>query len=285
MADFFYKATNIVWIAQCCCLVFFPYFFYFPILERMPIPKRIYQTWKTHNLPRGIGIVIRKMLDNNPGYAHYLYDDAEMTDFVHRNYPGEISAAFDMLAIGAARADLWRYLILYKYGGIYLDIDAEIVGKLDELIHPDDSAIITREQVDGLFNQWILIFSKGHPLLSDVINLCVRNIRKRSSNNILHLTGSTVFTSAINAAYQHHKVQFNVYKTVDKVLSRAFNKIGWEYKARFFGKDMAPFARYHNDFYQELYTPTAPQWEEEQKNKSIFKDSEPSEKAIDVVDI
>ena len=251
----------------------------------MPIPKRIYQTWKTHNLPRGIDIVVRKMLDANPGYSHYLYDDIEMTEFVHRNYPGEISSAFDMLAIGAARADLWRYLILYKYGGIYLDIDAEIVGKLDDLIRPDDSAIITREQVEGLFNQWILIFSKGHPLLADVIDRCVDNIKSKSSNNILHLTGSTVFTGAINTAYQHHKVQFTVYKTVDKVLAKAFNKAGWAYKARFYGKDMHPFARYHNDFYQELYTPEAPQWETEQKNKSIFKDAAPSDQPIQIVDI
>jgi mannosyltransferase OCH1-like enzyme len=251
----------------------------------MPIPRRIFQTWKTHGLPRGIDIVVRKMIHNNPGYEHHLYDDSEMTEFVHKHYPGEISEAYDMLAIGAARADLWRYLILYKYGGVYLDIDAEIIGKLDELIRPDDSAIITREQVDGLFNQWILIFSKGHQLLSDVIKQCVRNIRKRSSNNILHLTGSTVFTAAINKAYQHHKVQFNVYKTVDKVLAKAFNKSGWEYKARFFGKDMAPFARYHNDFYQELYTPEAPQWETEQKNKSIFKDGAASSQPIEVIDI
>ena len=251
----------------------------------MQIPKRIYQTWKTHNLPRGIGIVVKKMLDTNPGYAHYLYDDVEMEEFVHTNYPGEISAAFDMLAIGAARADLWRYLILYKHGGIYLDIDAEIVGKLDELIRPDDTAIITREQVEGLFNQWILIFRKGHPLLLEVINRCVANIKSKSSNNILHLTGSTVFTTAINNIYQHHKVQFTVYKTVDKVLAKAFNKVGWEYKVRFFGKDMAPFARYHNDFYQELYTQEAPQWEIEQKNKSIFKNGGSSSQPIDVVDI
>ena len=251
----------------------------------MHIPRRIYQTWKTHNLPRGIDMVIRKMLDNNPGYEHYLYDDIEMEGFVHQYYPGEISDAFDTLAIGAARADLWRYLILYKYGGIYLDIDAEITGKLDELIRPDDAAIITREQVEGLFNQWILIFRKGHPLLADVINQCIKNIKTKSSNNILHLTGSTVFTSAVNAVYQHHKVQFSVYKTVDKVLSKAFNKIGWEYKARFFSKDMHPFARYHNDFFQELYTPEQPQWEKEQKNRSIFKDNAASNKAIDIVDI
>jgi mannosyltransferase OCH1-like enzyme len=145
----------------------------------MSIPKRIYQTWKTKNLPWGIKNVIKNMMDLNPGYSHYLYDDAEMDEFVLTNYPGEIFNAYNMLNIGAAKADLWRYLILYKFGGIYLDIDAAILKSLDTLIKRDDSAIITREMYEGLFNQWILIFKKGHPLLKEIINQCVLNIKNK----------------------------------------------------------------------------------------------------------
>jgi len=240
----------------------------------MTIPKRIYQTWKTQQLPRGIDITIKKFLHNNPGYTHYLYDDKDISNFVHVNFPGEISDAFDCLNIGAARADLWRYLILYKCGGIYLDIDADITGKLDELIEPDDKAIITREPLDGLFNQWILIFSKGHPLLWDVITRCVANIKNRSSNNILHLTGSTVFTKAINQMYKNIRIQFNIWRTPDNILKRAFNKKGASNQVRFYGTDMKPFAKYHNDFYEELYNDNNPQWEKEQTQQNIFKDGQ-----------
>ena len=235
------------------------------------IPKRIYQTWKTKDLPSGIKHVIRKMMELNPTYSHHLYDDADMDDFVNYNFPGDISDAYNQLNIGAARADLWRYLILYRYGGIYLDIDAAITKSLDTLIRPDDSAIITREPFEGLFNQWILIFKKGHPLLREIINQCVRNIQTRSSNNILHLTGSTVFTKMINKHLTGLELNGDIWHTTDTVLGLMFDVDDYFYRCRFYGIDMNEYAKYHSDNFQELYI-NCMQWEKEQKVKCIFKD-------------
>ena len=73
------------------------------------------------------------------------------------------------LNVGAAKADFWRYCILYKNGGIYLDIDSEITNSLDQLILKDDQCIITREGHYGIFNNWIMIFEKNHPILLKTI--------------------------------------------------------------------------------------------------------------------
>jgi mannosyltransferase OCH1-like enzyme len=256
------------------------------------IPKRIYQTWKTKDLPRGIGIAIKQMMSLNPGYTHYLYDDKEIDEFMHDHYSGKVYNAFRQLAIGAARADLWRYCILYKYGGIYLDIDAGITKSLDGLIRPDDDAVITREQVEGLFNQWILIFSKGHRLLKAVIDECVENIESRSSNNILHLTGSTVFTRVINDRVKSNQLKYvdsngyggDIWHSLDNKLESIFNQSGRKYRCRFYGVDMNEYASYHNPAFDELYTET-PQWETEQKIKSIFIDGDHSKGNIEVVNI
>lgn len=235
------------------------------------IPKRIYQTWKTKELPPGIRQVIKKMMELNPTYTHYLYDDVEMSAFVHQHFPGEIACAYDMLNIGASKADLWRYLILYKFGGVYLDIDAAIVKSLDTLIRPDDTAIITREQFEGLFNQWILIFRKGHPLLKEIINQCVKNIENRTTNNILHLTGSTVITKAINKHLNSLELKGDVWHTPDNILEKVFNDDEFHFRCRFYGIDMNEYAKYHSDYYQELYVGCM-QWEQEQKIKCIYKD-------------
>jgi len=222
------------------------------------IPKHIYQTWKTHNLPPGITHVIKQFMIINPGWSHHLYDDAEMTEFIRLHFPGRVNDAFNMLAIGAARADIWRYCVLYKYGA-------------------DDDAIITREQVAGLFNQWILIFSKGHPLLKVVIDECVENVISRSSNNILHLTGSTVFTRVLTDRLKSNQLQQvdsngfggDLWHSLDSKLENLFNQPGKKYRCRFYGIDMNKFAAYHNMAFQELYTET-PQWETEQRQRSIF---------------
>jgi len=239
----------------------------------MPIPRRIYQTWKTKNLPWGIKQVIKNMMDLNPSYTHYLYDDIEIDNFVLENYKGEIYDAFNMLNIGASRADLWRYLILYKYGGIYLDIDAAILKPLDTLIEKDDTAIITREMFEGLFNQWILIFKKGHPLLKEIITQCVENIKNKSSNNILHLTGSTVITNIINKFLISPNLTLNIWNTPDDILEKEFNNDECKYKCRFYKVDMGSYACYHSIYYDQLYVNNM-QWEEEQKVTSIFKGEE-----------
>ena len=249
----------------------------------MPIPKRIYQTWKTKNLPWGIKDVIKNMMELNPTYTHYLYDDDEINNFVLDNYPGEIFEAYNMLNIGAARADLWRYLILYKYGGIYLDIDAAILKPLDTLIKRDDSAIITREMFEGLFNQWILIFKKGHPLLKEVITQCIFNIKNKSSNNILHLTGSTVITNIINKFLISPNLNINIWNTSDEILEKEFNNDECKYNCRFYGIDMEGYASYHSKHYEQLYVNSL-QWEIEQKINSIFKgDIKNVNEEIDIV--
>lgn len=100
----------------------------------------------------------------NPDYLYHLYDDDDMDNFVNHHYNGEIAECYNKLNIIVAKVDFWRYLVLYKYGGIYLDMDSTIENPLDELIRSYDEAIITAEGNPNLYVQWALIFSKGHPI-------------------------------------------------------------------------------------------------------------------------
>ena len=59
---------------------------------------------------------------HNPEFQHFLYDDNMCREFIRDNFPIDVLRAYDLLIPGAYKADLWRYCILYKKGGIYLDI-------------------------------------------------------------------------------------------------------------------------------------------------------------------
>jgi hypothetical protein len=59
---------------------------------------------------------------HNPEFQHFLYDDNMCREFIRDNFPEDVLRAYDLLIPGAYKADLWRYCILYKKGGIYLDI-------------------------------------------------------------------------------------------------------------------------------------------------------------------
>jgi mannosyltransferase OCH1-like enzyme len=86
------------------------------------IPLDIYQTWHTKDMPLHMSKCVQKLQDDNPEFKHHLYDINECRNFIKNHFNKDVLDAYDNLIPLAYKADLWRYCILYKKGGIYLDI-------------------------------------------------------------------------------------------------------------------------------------------------------------------
>ncbi|WP_312300867.1 glycosyltransferase [Chryseobacterium sp.] len=169
----------------------------------MAIPKQIFQTFKTKKLPLITQFHIWNMKRKNPEYLYFFYDDNDIEKFITEEFPPRYIKNYHKLTIGAARADFFRYAILYKKGGIYLDIDSTITRPLSQLIKESDQAVISRERHDNLYVQWGLIFAKGHPFLKKVLELMLDNIENHRYPNDVHATtGPTVFSEGIRQALQ-----------------------------------------------------------------------------------
>lgn len=67
---------------------------------------------------------------------HYLFNDADCRIFIMNEYPPDVLMAYDKLIPTAFKADLWRYCILYKYGGVYLDVKYQFIdnGSKNDMI-------------------------------------------------------------------------------------------------------------------------------------------------------
>lgn len=164
----------------------------------MAIPKHIFQTFKTKNLPLLTKWHIWKIKRQNPDYEYFLYDDEDIKEFFQKEFPPEYISAYNRLTIGAAKADFFRYAILYKKGGVYLDIDSGISKPLKKLIKPNDVALISVERFPDIYCQWALIFDKGHPFLKRTLEIVLDNIKThRYPNNVHATTGPTAFTKAV----------------------------------------------------------------------------------------
>ena len=141
------------------------------------IPKKIYQTWNTQQLPEKIEKLHSKMRKKNSTFEHIIYTDEQMNDYIGSNADKEIKDAYWKMNHIVAKADIWRYTILYNNGGIYFDIDSEIVGSLDNLINDEDDAIISPEINENLFIQWGLIFGKHHIILEKTLTNILDNVK------------------------------------------------------------------------------------------------------------
>ena len=56
----------------------------------------------------------------NPEFNYFYFDEKDCENFIYNNYPDYIYNAYKSLIPIEYKFDLWKYCILYKYGGIYI---------------------------------------------------------------------------------------------------------------------------------------------------------------------
>lgn len=175
---------------------------YVPVRTRatgsQKIPRIIYQTMKTSQVPINMKTATNTWINLNPEYQYLFYTDEMCREFLAKNFHPSIVYAYNKLVPGAFKADLWRYAILYKYGGVYADIDMIAKCPLRDIISPADTFIGVRDNDHtAVYNAFICCIP-GHPfikaILDFVVNASAQNFYGRNS---LHPTGPLAFGQAI----------------------------------------------------------------------------------------
>ena len=165
----------------------------------MAIPKTIYQTFNTTRLPWLTKWHIYQMKKLNPEYSYEFFDDSRISSFIYEEYGENVFALYDKLYIGAAKADFFRYAVLYRKGGVYLDIDSLFKVKLDTFILPEDHAIIAFEKSEEFYIQFALFYEAGHPFLKKALDIIMDNIlANRYPHDVHKMTGPSAYTLAIH---------------------------------------------------------------------------------------
>ena len=65
------------------------------------IPKKIYQTWHSTNIPIGMYKSIVHLKKINPEFEYYLFNDNDCRKFIRKHYGISVLKAFDRLIPGA----------------------------------------------------------------------------------------------------------------------------------------------------------------------------------------
>ena len=86
------------------------------------IPKIVHQMWKDRkSITSEMNTWMSGCKALNPDYEFKFYDDEDLRKFVETTYP-EYWSVYKSLT-GVWMADMARLLIIYHYGGIYMDLD------------------------------------------------------------------------------------------------------------------------------------------------------------------
>ncbi|WFD36273.1 hypothetical protein MCUN1_003151 [Malassezia cuniculi] len=125
------------------------------------IPKIIHQTWKTDIIPDRWVPVRNECAAMHPDYEYMLWTDESSRKLIETDYPWFLPV-FDSYPYNIQRADVIRYFVLHKYGGVYMDLDIGCVRPMDPLLRFD--VILPRTIPVGVSND-LMLASKAHPFL------------------------------------------------------------------------------------------------------------------------
>jgi mannosyltransferase OCH1-like enzyme len=204
----------IFYILLFCVISFYIILLFIDI--HITIPKNIFQTWNTLDLPPNMQQSVNKLKAQHPDFIHYLYDDTMCRNFIKKHFDKKVVQAFDTLRPGAYKADIWRYCVLYIKGGIYLDIKYECVNgfSLNQLLDREyfvlDRPGWWKKGQIGIYNGVMVCVAKN-PILRMAIDKIVENVEKREYGmNILYPTGPGLLgevhgndTSQFVLSYKH----------------------------------------------------------------------------------
>ena len=172
------------------------------------IPSIIHQTWKSRELSEPLAGYCSSWRRLNPDCEYRFYDDARCTDFVRSEYP-ELAALYDSLPLAIMRADLFRYLVIHRIGGLYCDIDMECLQPFDQFfkmsaaVFAIESRLTRKRQRELHYRQpyqianSIFASEAGHPFLKAMIERAVALIRARpriSTDMVEDITGPRCLT-------------------------------------------------------------------------------------------
>ena len=121
------------------------------------IPKIIHQTWKDKNLPP----IIYKLVSENisilksQGYEYMFWTDEMILKLIAEEYPNFYNI-YKLARTGVQKGDIARILLVYHYGGIYIDLDVLVLRNFDEILDMSSNKLyITYEpsgQTNALYN-------------------------------------------------------------------------------------------------------------------------------------
>ena len=235
------------------------------------IPLKIYQTWCSKELPELLQNNITLLKEQNPEFTFYLFDDNDCRDFIQNYFDDSVIEAFNKLIPGAYKADLFRYCILYIYGGIYLDIKYYGINGFKFITLTEKEYLVEDLPIsgEGIYNA-LMICKPGNKLLWKAIQNIVENVSTLFyGTSTLEPTGPLLLKNIMDSFCKPELIHREIY-------CRNKNDITNEYKTQYYIYDsnnipILTFSNQYRELQIELFKNTNTQpyyilW----KNRNIY---------------
>lgn len=202
----------------------------------MKIAKNFFQTYpKLDSLSVDYLENFKKIQVENPEWDCRIYDDAAVDALFSDFFSPDQCKLINKInpKYGVVKADLFRYVAIFKYGGVYLDIKSTLNRPLDQIIKPEHTLLLSQwrnrlgEEFSGVglhpellrvpggeIQQWHVVAQAKHPLLKLVIDRVLFNLATYDPYTIgvgqmgvLRLSGPICYTNVIYPLFRKFPCQ------------------------------------------------------------------------------
>ena len=187
------------------------------------VPLVIYHSWGSATVPPRMHKHIQELIEQNPEFDYSFNTDDDCRRFIAEHFDAEVARAFDCLRPGAYNSDLWRYCILYRKGGVYIDIKCSPKMPLIQFIDRYEPPLFVRDSPKGMSYPCVwngfMISAAGNPIFKACIDEIVKNVKEKSyAEGGLSITGPCLLGKVMRrmAPNQISGLQDAYYKIVDE---------------------------------------------------------------------
>ena len=165
---------------------------------------------------------INSIKQNNPDFKYIIWDEIKILELISENKDW-INLYYKFIYIHQ-KIDFAKYVILHKYGGIYIDIDVEILKSFNQLLnqYKDYDTIVSELNLPGFesiitsgnsksYNNGIILTKKDSIVMKSLIDEIIKSYYVSPIFHfkvllINNTTGPNIFTRVINKNLDHVKV-------------------------------------------------------------------------------
>jgi mannosyltransferase OCH1-like enzyme len=183
------------------------------------IPLDLYTCWHTKDLPPLMKSNYDLLVQGNPKIKFHLFDEDDCRKFISENFDEKVLNAYDSLIPCSYKSDLWRYCILYKNGGIYMDIKYQCVNGFKFISLTEKEYFVRDYYIDDTYTALIVALA-GNQILLNCINQIVENVKnKYYGENSLYPTGPALLGKYFT---QEEKKSMEMYHSLVKCINEYY---------------------------------------------------------------
>lgn len=169
------------------------------------IPLIIHQTWKSEMMKPKLLEWFDGWKEKHPECLHVLWLDEDNERLVKEHFP-EFQTCWDALTLIIQKTDIARLMYLYKYGGVYADMDYECFMNVFPFLPRQNGFMVVESDMphNEVTQNSFMISVPSHPSVMKVLEFIKRLIEEiyvDKTNKLYNLMLNNVFTAPILKLY------------------------------------------------------------------------------------